>query len=359
MLEMSPMECPIVTIIGNTKTSAEAKDAAMDLGRALAKGGFRIMVYSSDPDFLEGPVVAGYAESKVAKPHSIQVRYPLHGHKPGFPEQRTDPRLFDWRPDSRLNWEMSFYTSLQEADGAILLGGGDSTLVAGLVALGQRIAIVALAAFKGRAAEVWEALQPGRDLPSADEISLMARPEWSSELADDCVKSLKNQLDRRQAEIRQRRLDELRQETKMTWHAVLAVVVFLLALGCVPYAWTSDLDLATAICLLFFSPILAGIAGSTVRLVLDLRSGAAPLSRQSVITTAALGLVAGGVAGVLFITAQVNILPSDQIPGQAGKLVPLGVAVGFIAGLTLDAVFRRLMTSNVVDLSAVEMKKRS
>jgi len=254
---------------------------------------------------------------------------------------------------------MSFYTSLQEADGAILLGGGDSTLVAGLVALGQRIAIVALAAFKGRAAEVWEALQPGRDLPSADEISLMARPEWSSELADDCVKSLKNQLDRRQAEIRQRRLDELRQETKMTWHAVLAVVVFLLALGCVPYAWTSDLDLATAICLLFFSPILAGIAGSTVRLVLDLRSGAAPLSRQSVITTAALGLVAGGVAGVLFITAQVNILPSDQIPGQAGKLVPLGVAVGFIAGLTLDAVFRRLMTSNVVDLSAVEMKKRS
>lgn len=356
---MSPTESPIVTIIGNTKTSAESHDAAMDLGRALAKGGFRIMVYSSEPGFLEGPVVSGYVESKVAKLRSIQVRYPLHGHKPEFPEQRTDPQLFDWRPDSRQNWEMSFYTSLQEADGAILLGGGDSTLVAGLVALGQRIAIVTLAAFKGRAAEVWEALQPGRDLPSADEISLMARPEWSSELADDCVKSLINQIDRRKAEIRQRRLDELRKETKMTLHAVLAVVVFLLALACVPYAWTSDLSLATAIFLLFFSPILAGVAGSTIRLVLDLRSGAAPLSRQSVITTAALGLVAGGVAGALFITAQVNILPNEQIPGQAGKLVPLGVAVGFIAGLTLDAVFRKLMTSDVIDLSDVEIKKKS
>lgn len=356
---MSLTESPIVTIIGNTKTSEESRDAAMDLGRALAKGGFRIMVYSSGPDFLEGPVVAGYVESKAAKPHSIQVRYPLHGEKPEFPEQRTDPQLFDWRPDSRQNWEMSFYTSLQEADGAILLGGGDSTLVAGLVALGQRIAIVTLAAFKGRAAEVWEALQPGRDLPSADEISLMARPEWSSESADDCVKSLRNQLDRRQAEIKQRRLDELRKETNITLHAVLAVVVFLLAFGCIPYAWTSDLDLDTMIFLLFFSPILAGIAGSTIRLVLDLRSGAVPLSRQSVITTAALGLVAGGVAGALFIAAQVNILTTDQIPSQAGKLVPFGVVVGFIAGLTLDAVFRKLMASDVVDLSAIEMKKKS
>jgi hypothetical protein len=39
--------------------------------------------------------------------------------------------------------------------------------------------------------------------------------------------------------------------------------------------------------------------------------------------------------------------------------VPFGVVVGFIAGLTLDAVFRKLVTADVVDVSAVEACKRS
>jgi len=111
------------------------------------------------------------------------------------------------------------------------------------------------------------------------------------------------------------------------------------------------------------SPLLAGVAGSTIRLVFDLRQGSALLSRQSTITTAALGLIAGGVAGLLFITAQVTTAPPSAAAGtivspeQVRKLVPFGILVGFIAGLTLDAVFRKLIASDVVDLSAVEARK--
>lgn len=350
---------PIIAIVGNVKTAPNAGAAAEDLGRSLAKGGFRILVYSSGADYLEGPIVKGYVESQVAKPGSIQVRYPLHGQKPAFLEQQTHAQLFDWMPDHRPDWEMSFYQSLNEVDGVVLLGGGDSTMIAGLVAMGHRIAVLALASFGGNAAKVWEALRPGRDLPSADEISLMARPAWSSDLADECVGALKDQLNRQLDEERQRRLEDFRRETSITRHAILAVSLFVLAMLCIPVAWAWHPGLGGAISLLFFSPLLAGVAGSTIRLVFDLRQGAVPLSRQSVVTTAALGLIAGGVAGALFIAAQVNILPGDQIPAQAGKLVPFGVTVGFIAGLTLDAVFRKLIASDVVDLSAVEAKKRS
>jgi hypothetical protein len=65
-----------------------------------------------------------------------------------------------------------------------------------------------------------------------------------------------------------------------------------------------------------------------------------------------LGAIAGGVAGALFIVAQL-VAMSPEIgqsiwSKQAGRLVPFAVLVGFIAGLTLDAVFRKLVGVNVL-----------
>lgn len=355
---------PIIAIVGNVKTDG-APAAAEALGRELAKAGFRILVYSSGVDYLEGRIVRGYVASGVAARCSIQVRYPLRGEKPEFPEQQTHSEVFDWRPDHSQDWEMSFYQSLNEVDGVLLMGGGASTLISGVVAMGHGTAILAMASFDGAAGKVWDALRPGRDLPSADEVSLMARPGWSDERAADCVAALKAQLGRKAELERQRRIEELRKETSVTWHAGFALVVFLLAVGLVFVAWGwRSIDPMFAISLLFLSPLLAGMAGSTIRLVFDLRQGSVPLTKQSSVTTAALGLIAGGVAGLLFITAQVTTATTGEVgeivsTDQARKLVPFGVLIGFIAGLTLDAVFRKLIASDIVDLSAVEAKKRA
>lgn len=353
---------PIIAIIGNLKTDPNAPAVAEVLGRELAKGGFRILVYSSGEDFLEGRIVKGYVGSRVAQNRSIQVRYPLHSQKPAFPEQQTNGNLFDWRPDHSPDWEMSFYQSLNEVDGALVMGGGDSTMIAGLVAMGHGIAMLPLACFGGKATKVWEALRPGRDLPNADEISLMARPGWEDDRAAECVKALKDQLARKADLAKQRLLEERRRETNVTLHAGFAFVLFLLSVMAVAFAWSEPLTQRVAIWLLFISPLFAGVAGATVRLVFDLRQGAVPLSRQSAITTAALGLIAGGVAGMLFITAQLTTAPATagQIVSsdQATKLIPFGVLIGFVAGLTLDAVFRKLIESDVVEVTAIEVKKR-
>jgi len=359
---------PIIAIVGNVKTGSTAPSAAEALGRELAKAGLRILVYSSGAEYLEGRIVRGFVASRLATPRSVQVRYPLHGQKPAFPEQETNGEVFDWRPDHSQDWEMSFYQSLNEVDGILLMGGGDSTMIAGLVAIGHGIAMLPLAGFGGNATKVWEALRPGRDLPTADEISLMARPDWTDDQASEYVKALKDQIARKAEREKQRRIEELRRETSITLHACFALLLFVLSVVCVPVAWGLHLSYILSIWLLFMSPLLAGVAGSTIRLVFDLRQGSVSLNRQSAITTAALGLIAGGVAGLLFVTAQVTTAPTpNPVPGQevqivsteqARKLVPFGVLIGFIAGLTLDAVFRKLIATDVVEVSAIEVKKR-
>src|SRR5215469_15235087 len=92
---MAVTTSPIIAIVGNVKGNAVAPDAAEALGRELAKSGLRILVYSSGADFLEGRIVRGYVASRVAARRSIQVRYPLHGEKPAFPQQATSSEVFD------------------------------------------------------------------------------------------------------------------------------------------------------------------------------------------------------------------------------------------------------------------------
>jgi hypothetical protein len=163
---------PIIAIVGNVKGDPAAPGAAEALGRELSKAGFRILVYSSGTDFLEGRIVRGYVSTRLATRRSIQVRYSLHAPEPlEFPEQVTNSELFDWRPDNRPDWEMSFFQSLGEVDGILLMGGGATTLIAGVVAMGHGIAVLALPGFGGSVSRVWDALRPGRDLASADEIS--------------------------------------------------------------------------------------------------------------------------------------------------------------------------------------------
>jgi hypothetical protein len=356
---------PLIAIVGNIKTHDDAPAAAHALGRELARAGLRILVYSSGQDYLEGRLVSGYIESKVAARRSVQVRYALHGAKPEFPEQQTHPEVFDWRPEQGQDWEMSFYQSLNDVDGIVLMGGGDSTMIAGLVGMGHGIAMLPMAGFGGKASKVWEALLPGRDLATADEVSLMARPKWADEDAAEYAKALKDQIARKAERARQERLAQRRQEASVTLQAFIALALFLLAMGSVAWAWSGPVRAAVAMMLLFVSPLLAGVSGSTVRLIFDLRQGSVPLTGQSAMTTAALGLIAGGVAGLLFVTAQVTTAaaPTDTTQivstAQAQRLVPFTVLIGFVAGLTLDAVFRKLIASDVVDVSGIDVSKRA
>lgn len=108
---------------------------------------------------------------------------------PPFPEETSNPKLFLRRGEGGADWEVAFYRSITRADGIILMGGGNVTKILGQVAIGTRMPILALNEFGGGAAKAWESLSAGEDLPTRDEIDLMAR-RWSDDSASACIKVL-------------------------------------------------------------------------------------------------------------------------------------------------------------------------
>jgi hypothetical protein len=345
------MATPLIAIVGDAnsnrafspvmKDPAKAKRAAEELGTELAQRHARLLVYGGP--FLEADVVRGFVAGKPAEDHSILMWYSKDQEPQPFAEESTNPSLFERRSERGADWETAFYRSVARADGIILIGGGNATKISGQVAIGTRMPIVALAEFGGGAARVWETLSAGEDLPNRDEINLMARP-WADGSAAACVKALFAQHARR------RSADTAPPPTL----SILAGLLFLSALAIVPWVWGQN---AVAVWMLFLAPLLAGGAGAAIRPIVDRLRGA-PGIASSVLATVILGLVAGGIAGVLFVTAQLTADPqlgvvSDLAP-YARRSIPFAVGVGFVAGLTADAVFGKLLGLDVVRVSGVE-----
>ncbi len=345
------MTNPLIAVVGDAnpnrgfsppmKDAAKAKKAAEELGAELAQRGARLLVYGGP--FLEADVVRGFVGGKPAKDHSILMWYTKDQEPPPFAEETSHPSLFERRSERGADWEIAFYRSIARADGLILIGGGNATKICGQVAIGTRMAILSLAEFGGAAAKVWETLSAGEDLPNRDEVNLMARP-WSADSAAACVKALFAQHERRRfAEGAPRPL-----------LSVLAALLFLPALAIVPWVWGRNVF---DVWMLFIVPLLAGGAGAAIRPVVDRVRGSQGVA-PAVLATIVLGLVAGGVAGVLFVTAQLTADPSlavaPDLAPYARRSIPFALGVGFVAGLTSDAVFGKLLGLDVVRSSGID-----
>jgi len=374
------MTTPLIAIVGSYDPRRERElelrnvplgpQAGEFLGKALATMGFQIVVYASYPHMLEVDVVRGYCDVKDAKPGSIHVYYSHKYGRPNFQEEANHASLFKHFPDSQEDWEVSFYHSLAEVDGAIILGGVNSTLIGGLVAIGHKKPILACAGFGGAGLKVWDAL-PTQGYPlTLEEKALMVEEKWSLELAERLIKILQKQIDRNQ-DTEMKRLqaerdaiyhkieEEKQREKNINIHALVAILLFLFSSGMWIAAWgaknLSDLWLWT---FLIGAPLLTGISGATIRVVFDSRKGATKFRQISLIRNAALGLISGGITAFLFILAQVFSNPAvlDQTvsSGTLRRLLPFTLTIGFVAGLTLDAVYTKLQETNVIDTTPIK-----
>lgn len=379
------MPGPLIAIVGSVHKSREtefanraiplkniplAKTAAENLGRALAQKGCRILVYSSDTAFIEPDLVHGYVESKEAQPESIEVLYPMN-QRPSFPEEKDPKGLFHFTQDTHSEWEISFYRSLRDADGVILMGGGTSTLIAGLVAMGFGKSIVACETFGGYASKIWALLPVYHNLLFPKEINLMAEVNWTPALADKYVDILLAQQQRQAEKIEETRAEllhtkeeqkaqlvreqearlaaEKAQNKNVNRHAVIAVLLLVLALIPWALAWgIPDLNYIVLLSLLLASPLLAGISGSTILVVFNADQGNPPKG-TNLLRNGALGLFAGGAAGILSILSQFVAVGAKAPPAeQLSRLVPFTMMIGLVAGLTTDTVIGKLRKQDVV-----------
>jgi hypothetical protein len=175
------------------------------------------------------------------------------------------------------------------------MGGNNATKISGQVAIGARIPIITLPEFGGAAAKVWETLSAGEDLPNRDEINLMAQP-WSNHSAKACVDALLAQIDRR----------HFAENAPKPILSILGGLSFIAALAIVSIVWGGN---DFKVWMLFIAPLLAGVSGAAIRPIVDHSRGA----------------------------------DAAKLAPYARNSIPYAAVIGFIAGLTSDAVFGKLL----------------
>ena len=345
------MDSPLIAIVGDISPQrvfdpplldpTKAVKASEELGAELARRGARLLVYGGP--FLETEVVRGFVAANPKQDHSILMWYSMNVMPQAFPEEKTHPKLFQRRVERGTDWEVAFYRSVARADGLVIMGGDSATKISGQVAVGARIPILALQEFGGGAAKVWDSLSAGEDLPTRDEIALMAKP-WADDSAALCVNALYAQRARRQ----------LAEGAPKPVFSILSGLLFLLALAILPWTWGHN---EFTVWMLFIVPVLAGGAGAAIRPIVDRQRGAQGVA-TAVLATVVLGLVAGGVAGVLFVAAQLtaadpNLTAAEKLVPYAQRSIPFALGVGFVSGLTSDAVFGKLLNLDLVRVPKV------
>jgi hypothetical protein len=332
-----------------------AEAAAAELGRELATAGCGIVVYSSTQRFIESHVVRGYVASGKALPGSIQVRAPQNTGVVFFSEMGNNPELFDLRLDASNDWEVSFYRSLPEVDGLLLLGGGRSVLIAGLIAMTRQMPIVSVGTFGGSALKVWRLLSHDGGLFDSSDLAAMASPVWDQGSAGRLVASLLRQCHRRAVALEAERQAARSSERVRLRQSLVAMLLFVASVMTIPLGIRVLRPESSALLfLLFGAPLLAGASGATIRMVSIPHEGDPRTAR-----VVALGLAAGGISTILFLLSQFAATP-DLLTGernlahlQARGLLLFAVAIGFIAGFTFESVYRTLARVKVVRLDAL------
>lgn len=284
-----------------------------------------------------------------ARKESVHVLYSRRFPTPRFDVQEDHPEAFDFfRADLSNDWEPSFFRSLADVDAALIVGGGHSSYLAGLVCLGRRIPILALGIFGGSAHRVLDAIvQAGTPLRQED-VELLARPEWSAASARALVESLVTQkasLDKERDEVQAQRRTRRRSQ-----NAAVALALFAVASLLIPTALVvKKADTWPELVLLFAAPLIAGASGGTIRTLLPRTNDV----EVSTLGSAALGAVAGGITGLLYLSAQLTSSVEHTLGALTARqyqtFVLFSASLGFVAGLTLDSVYQKLISAGAAD----------
>ncbi|MEV0559943.1 hypothetical protein [Dactylosporangium sp. NPDC050588] len=343
---------PVVAIVGSADASRSyepevrnreaVSQAARAIGRELAAAGCRIAVFSSDPGYIEGAVVAGYVESGSAGKHSILVRGRF-GSDGAFPERNAHPQVFLAAPDPTGDWEVAFCRTLLEVDAVLLVGGGRSTFTAGLIALSRGIAVAPVATFGGAAERVWRRLAATGVAAEEDIAVLAAGP--AEHRAAEVVAVLLGQHRQNRGRAAALEHDRRAASRRTAVGLTAAMALLVLTLLTIPVAYAVPAGTWQNVAVLVAAPLLASTWGAVVRNVYD---GAMQWLRA-----AALGSAAGTVAFLLFIAAQLATNPSLFTAPGTRSLTFFVLAVGFIGGFTSESVYRKLRDRDVVNTSAL------
>lgn len=338
-----PKRKPLIAVLGSIDSSrvyevplrGDPAAACTEVGAELLRSGCDLLVFSSDDKYAEPHFIAGYvAAANADTPGRIVARPARHQDFALNLPQDTAVEL-QVLQDTSIEWEVAYYRSLLAADAVVLVGGGRSTLNAGVVALAQRLPVLPLAAFGGAAEQVWVNLDRDQHGVGDDDVALLRAP-WSAGSAARVVAHLRREIERRQTERDQARRDAARSARSARVGLAVAAAAVTGALATIAFAGPAGPAGGRALGLLLAGPMLAAIAGAIIR---DSFGAEQRWGRAAV-----HGLGAGVVSVLLYVASQLLTVPGllDQL--DARRLLFFVIPLGFAAGFTFDLVYNRIRT---------------
>ncbi|MDN0196558.1 hypothetical protein [Streptomyces sp. S.PNR 29] len=321
------------TIVPPLKAVDEASDACRRLGQELARANCDVAVFSSKPKYVEADVVRGYAEGCSADNPGRVAAFPPRHRDVDFALPEGSHVTVDVVRDTSGEWEVAYYRTLLKCDGVLLVGGGQSTRVAGIIALAQRIPVLPVAAFGGGASQVWVNLDKVRNDTDDADIALLGG-NWAVDTAPRLVECLRRQLQRRDAQTR----EEEQQRRSAAWASAAGWLVAVLCMcasvaGLVTAGSPREAD-PHNLSVLVGAPLLAAVAGAVIRNSFE---------TESRWTRACIrGLGAGLVTVLLYVASQLLSVPTLMERLDVRRLLFITIPLGFTAGFTFDLVFERL-----------------
>ncbi|MEU0758082.1 hypothetical protein ABZ351_00190 [Streptomyces microflavus] len=345
---LSERERPLIAVVGSVDASRtfapplraadQAPAACRELGRELARAGCDLAVFSSKPTYIEHEVVHGYAEGTDAQNPGRVAAYPPRHRDVAFALPDGSSVTLDTFRDTSGEWEVSYYRTLLSCDGVLLVGGGQSTRVAGIVTMAHGIPVLPVAAFGGGAGQVWVNLDKVRNHADDEDIALLGR-DWSTDAAPNLIACLLRQRTRRAETARvQERADRslARRAGGGLTAAAVSVIGALAALVLAGEPGPAD---TRALAALTAGPLLASVAGAMTRNSFE--------TEAAWVRAGIRGLGAGLVTVLLYFASQLLAVPGlfDQL--DVRRLLFFAIPLGFSAGFTFDLVYERLRAGAV------------
>lgn len=320
----------------------DARRTGEVLGGELARAGFGLVVYFSNPGSLEPHVVTGFvaATPSHTQERIVRIRYPaaLRG-RVRFLEQDDRPELFDPQLFPGEDWEAPFYQSLSDQkglDAVVLLGGANSTMIAGQIAIARRLPILAIDTFGGSAAKVWSQLAQASAGAPRDSWGTRSPAEQVARLREDCREAASARVEEERG---RRQLAGILEKRNQATYLVAAAVLLLAALG----LGTSPIAAPSLYTIIILGGLLsAGAVGAAIRTILAEQGTADPR------TSLLLGGIAGLVVGLAYLIPQWIGAPGPLTPGGATISATdriqfvSSVIVAVSAGIGFDTIFNRM-----------------
>ncbi len=332
------------------KEIIEQREACKKLGRILAKKGMRILVWSSEPHFIERYVVEGYLQEQDLDENSIICIYNQRNF-PDFPEQKEKESHFVLKQSYHEDWEINFYESINtEADGIILMGGGPTTILAGAVAASWGKAVFSTPYFNGTAKVLYKWLFTKSKMRASAQIGKEDIDEMSKAWnPESCVLSLSRQLkkineqkdERKKKEEAYLKLEEYRASIRFSQRMAVALLIVMLGfIVSMVLAITSSQEIIGFICF-FLVLVFGGALGSLLSILGTQRKTSLPI-----VSLAAVGAGVGIVVGVVQISPNISQAISSEATFKVDIPLLFSSAIfAIFGGLAFESTIKNLMSS--------------